>query len=671
MREAVDGEKIIDFAKWDIRRDILFPQAYINPIIKISKGDNRGGRFSAYKHEILRLLTEKKGYYSVILGESGIGKTTTLVDCYRDFADHVNINNYLPIFIKLKLFESSDGKKIIDNLSTMSPQYPQKNNFYWWRIILFLYTDGKAFLEEDQITIKYEYNFKPILFETELNNFIPILFLDALDEIDNISGIILNNLDGLNYVMSMRTDFFDRLVSDNFSDKSDFTLIIQEWTKNEVTDFVERFLQVNTKRKHFTEEEADYIKDIFTKITLENSILKKPLFIMMFIFIIYSREKSPDINKSEITTILKNISLLYKEFLSYWFNKERQRKNSNFPKTLDIFYDKILYDKILIYIAWCLFYQKYQKERIPIEVVLPLRKTSDFSKSHFPIKNESRPYLGDNVSVEEVSAASSNEVRSILQISSTDGKETITKFLHESIGEYLVAFSFVCELKKTEFDEMILSNYYPSEITYFINELMSVENESNIKNIILNLSKVIECYMILENPSETDTRTTNWALYFLSRLMFSLNYKEDPFVIFRNLIESKNNPHPWLKRTAYISLILLGDTIYEEKYLKLIQQDEIARRFNIGDMLRYYGDIKFDASIHPDNVLLQQHEMDTAWKKTYDKLKEALSSVNEKDQRLKKFRVQTFRDMLQWLTKSPGDKVGKNDIENFISFFDN
>ena len=50
--------------------------------------------------------------------------------------------------------------------------------------------------------------------------------------------------------------------------------------------------------------------------------------------------------------------------------------------------------------------------------------------------------------------------------------------------------------------------------------------------------------------------------------------------------------HIWLRRTAYISLILLNDKYYEKQYLELIKNDSAECLCNIGDLLRYYGDME-------------------------------------------------------------------------------
>lgn len=356
---------------------------------------------------------------------------------------------------------------------------------------------------------------------------------------------------------------------------------------------------------------------------------------------------------------------LYEHFLQSWFDKETVRDSSRFRTEFEaiqqgaeagwaVVFD--VYRSILQYAAWCLFYQKHG---VIAGIPWPLQSSEELIANKFrKLSPWQVPYWGSEVSNDMVKLAETGDIRSILDID--NGTKRLVKFIHESIGDFLVASSFVKELSRSHFNERVLAKYYPTEITEFVNEALLECDDMVFDSVICNLKSVLTRPISSAKNNDFDIRVKNWALYFLSRALFArsgTSQREEDLDVFRSMVDVA--PHPWLRRTAYIGLIVLGDKAYETRYLRELAGNQLEQEYNIGDMLRYYGDIAFEATMPPDDIRLKRESMRSqGWRRCYAKLLRCFSSKNAKDRQLIGFRAITFLTMLHaldvsFLTKSP------------------
>ena len=655
---------------WRPRYDILYPQCYVDPSVTTFHNEESGVgnssfSFSDHRKDILRKLASSDSTYYVLIGESGIGKTTTLLTVYDDFLrEHDSDDLYFPILLQARdiaattLYSEPNENINCNEIDTL---------YYLWDICIQVVSRSRAGVRKDAGELWVSYG--GASFPTTLLNTKPVFFFDAIDEVDEaVAKSIMRVAPRVSHMLTSRTDYFHRTATHLYESGAEQVYYLTQWGKKHVLQFVDLFLTCSSTNfpSEFPRAKVVEIQLVLRTLNIENTILVKPLFLIMFIVIAQQCNDTSQLNALEITS---SPHKLYETFLRCWFEKETSRPSSKFKVLLSLTQreehtnDAVIfgtYRNILEYIGWCLFYQKHGViQGIPF----PLQCTEELISNNFrgwPSKNV--PFWGEYISYELVRLAETEDIKSILEIENKSRR--LVKFIHESIGDYMVASSFVHELAKQRFNTKVLANYYPKEITQFINELVADPDGVVFNPVIRNLKLTIQGVTFTPQMNEIEIRQSNWALYFLSRALFARTgviQKQEDLDVFRAITESA--AHPWLKRTAYISLIILGDTKYERRYLQALIKDELEQEYNIGDMLRYYGDIHFQTTMRPDDIRIKRESLiSQTWTRCYLRLLRGLSSKDPKDRQLIKFRMITFLIILYSL-RSPVPSKDLTQIE--------
>lgn len=168
---------------------------------------------------------------------------------------------------------------------------------------------------------------------------------------------------------------------------------------------------------------------------------------------------------------------------------------------------------------------------------------------------------------------------------------------HKTISAFLIAYYYVEKLKNSAYLEDIseLEYLFSNEINKFIKLLINSGNDVQ-KNIFENCKRVYEKGGILAKSQVLyimgRIKSQNLSQSILEQL--NVYYKD----LYNTLVHKKeietgqeDRETHLLFRSVIISLICLGDTDKQEKYLKMLLNYPTANQINRAFHLEYYGDI--------------------------------------------------------------------------------
>lgn len=663
---------------WPFQVDIVYPD-YLNVEMKqvfSSFNININSSNDLIKKIKDNLRSGKTNFSYLVIGESGIGKTTLLTHLFYEIL-LLYKNKEIP-FIPL-FFEIKD----IDNLFKKNNNIKNYDDFLIFILNEFLKKDmnnqkekiATIVIDENDGKIYFKYGKK----KKRLNNLFNFLkvfpIFDSLDEAyQNIKrgGLKEKKYEFFPYIVSSRTNYFlETVYSKNNFYFCDAVFEIKKWKQEQI----EKLINAINRRLKLLYNKSALDEDLkYISINIDNPLLA----ILLLFTYIYRRDHQ---NISEIS---KNKSLLYKSFFETWIERESNRISSIFSKVkkelkvdvLETLYK--LFSDSAMFFAWLLYNKqmgvgnenineiidKNLNLSIKLEDKLPEIFSSkkeikikiylyNFLKHNEILENQYDKFLvGEDNYFESLFL--SNELKSVLQIS----EKKIDKFIHESFMEFFIAESIIRELSLNykDVDFKILAYYYRYDITRFVLNLFEYYRKDLIIKIASNLNKfIIEIIQKGNYDNEVLLYQFNWAGYFLSRLLFHNTYlKEDKEYkqYIKTLMEvtrRKEIPHI-CKRTAYIGLITLGNEKIKKEYLIKLTKDDEFFWFNIGDVLIYYNDKKKDENINLDSWKANFQEFlegKVSWNSTRKRFTVDILDLSEKNQNLKDYRVKTFLHLVK------------------------
>ncbi|WP_457635352.1 NACHT domain-containing protein [Persephonella sp.] len=655
---------------WPFQVDIVYPD-YLNIEInqifprnadsKINSSDDLIGRIK------YNIENESQNFSYLIIGESGIGKTTLMTQLFYEILllYKENKTSLVPLF-----FEIKDIENIFKSDNNI-------NNYEEFLIFILnefikkdLNQDKEALIEKNTQDgkIYFKYNGR----KKRLNNISSLLkvfpILDSLDEAyQNIrrGGLKNKKFEFLSYIVSSRANYFLEAIYDEFNFSfCDEVFKIKKWNQVQIEKLINA---LNERLNQFYNVKAN--EETVNNISKN---IDNPLLAILLLFTyVYKKDRQ------NIEEISKNKSLLYKLFFEVWIERESNKENSIFSKfkkenKVENIHDLYkLFSDTAIFFAWLLFnkqmgiddenIKKILDNNLNLSIRLDNKLASilkseipmyvyDFRKQNEILEKEYKKFNdNDNNYFEDLFL--SNELKSILQIS----ENIINKFIHESFMEFFIAESIIRELSLDyeKIDFKILSYYYRYDIARFILGLFEYYNNDKIIKMANNLNTFLKEKIaeIKKGNYKSDTlHKSNFAGYFLSRILFhNKNIKgcekyNNYIETLKNIIKTDKIPHI-SKRAAYNGLMILGENEVKEEYLKKLTSDEETFWFNIGDILIYHSDRKKDENISLDlwkASLKEFLEDDINWNFTRKRFLIDILDTSEKSKNLKEYRIKTF-----------------------------
>ena len=652
---------------WPFQVDIVYPD-YLNIEVKniLSSSDISVTSSNELVDMVKNNLQDCKNFSYLIVGESGIGKTTFLTHLFYEILHFYRSGktNFIPLFFELKdidLLFKKDIKSYKDFLVLILNKFINKDTSNGTYPVVLLDNDGGIYLKygEDENQKKRLNNL-----DKSLNIF---LILDSLDEAyQNVKrgGLKEKKYDYFPYILSSRTNYYlENIYSEKNFSFCDAVFEIKKWKQEQIMELIHA---INIRLKKL------YSKGISEKEVNRISInINNPLLAILFLFsYIYGKDIQ------NIEEISKNKFLLYRLFFITWLERESAKESSIFSRTnnsLEYLY-KIFSDSAMFF-SWILYNKQMGTSDENLVEILDKNlnlsiKLEDRLYELFSLENDEiyfydflkhNKFLGteydkflnsyDNVFEEFLV---SNELKSILQIS----RKRIDKFIHESFMEFFIAESLIRELSLDfeDIDFKILSYYYRYDITRFVLNFFEYYDKELVFKVADNLNNFLKT--IIDNRDyniENFLYQFNWAGYFLSRLLFHnsnfKNEKKDNQYIKTLLEITRKQEIPHIgKRTAYIGLITLGNTHVKEKYLSKLSKDEEFFWFNIGDVLIYYNDKKKDEVISLKSWKANFNEFlegKINWNFTRKRFILDILDNSEKNINLREYRVKTFLHLVK------------------------
>uniref|UniRef100_UPI0026195A7F NACHT domain-containing protein n=2 Tax=Persephonella sp. TaxID=2060922 RepID=UPI0026195A7F len=664
---------------WPFQVDIVYPD-YLDVKINQIFPPNTDSEITSSNKLIEKIKNniknENQKFSYLIIGESGIGKTTFMTQLFYEILRlyKKDETSFVPLFFEIK---------DIDNIFRSNNDINNYEDFLIFILNELVKQDinqnEKAIIEKDtrdgKIYFKYNERKKCLNGLTYSLKVFPIL--DSLDEAyQNIrrGGLRNKKYEFLSYIVSSRVNYFLEAIYDEFNFSfCDKVFEIEKWDKDQIENLI---VALNKRLDYLYNIKADEeaVSDISTNI--DNPLLA----ILLLFTYIYKK------GKQNIKEISKNKALLYKSFFEVWIERESNKENSIFSefkkrnkiKNVQDLYN--LFSDTAIFFAWLLFNKQMgikNKDKEKIENIIDknldlsirledklgniLRNEIpiyiyDFRKQNKILRKEYNNFL-KNKSNNFENLFLSNELKSILQIAE-DNK--IDKFIHESFMEFFIAESIIRELsldyEKINFK--ILSYYYRYDIARFILGLFEYYNNDEIVKMADNLDKfIIEKILEIKkkNYKSNTLHKFNFAGYFLSRILFhnkkvknSEKYK-DYIETLINVIETEEIPHI-SKRTAYNGLVILGRNDIKEEYLKKLTSEEEAFWFNIGDILIYHNDRKKDKNISLDLWKANLEEFlkkNVNWNFTRKRFIIDILDTSKRNKNLKEYGTKTFLHLVK------------------------
>lgn len=390
-------------------------------------------------------------------------------------------------------------------------------------------------------------------------NFSYLFIFDGLDEIDAkyhkeflelIKRIVTSN----NYVwFSSRLSFYRSEFSNKFEvEIFDDILELKEWDiETESIQFIKTFSE-----KLNDESISINIIDAVNKYPHIRQFLKRPFEIVLLIYLELSEVNG--VNYSQ----LKNHFYLYELFYLNWVQNESSRKKVEANK-VDFQIAHTTVAKEFLTNRGKPIHLKSIKDKLPKETILDSVFTDIFI---------SRKEKGDII---------------------------LSKFRHETLGEFLIAKNITESFLSSEGLKENLTLTYTNQVNFFIREFFNSINDKKKVHILNNLESLYEksiddIFESNETSKSNNIKIREQILYYVGRL----NLKYFPNLLIKAMDLEQQ---PILRRSAYLSAILFNNEELEFEYLNKVLQNPKEDKLNRSIQLVYFHDAEGDIFTFEDN----------------------------------------------------------------------
>jgi hypothetical protein len=222
----------------------------------------------------------------------------------------------------------------------------------------------------------------------------------------------------------------------------------------------------------------------------------------------------------------------------------------------------------------------------------------------------------------------------------------IVKFHHETLGEYLIAKSIVDAFFQGNIEEInnVMNIIYNYEINLFVRYAFKLLNNIQQNNIIKKKKKV---YNANFNDDFISVRIREQVIYYTGRLPC---LSKETKMFLRLAYENENNSI--IKRSAAISLILLGDEDIETQYISQLIREREADIENRSVQLIYFGDTQGDIHTFRDDGTC-------SWLRTKVAI---INRLSENSRRAYNLRFWDLVTLFSFLNNRGIDNMTKDDI---------